>query len=110
MPSLQLFDGIIKLHDPVSSQTIGSELAVECFKICVVCRLSGPGEVECDVLSASPKIHFAGDELAVVIDAGRLGIFNLLADAIQRRDDILALVAEPGMLKETRSGGQIIEI
>ena len=62
-PSLQLFAGIRKIHEPVGVQTFRPQLAVERFDEAVVGRLAGPGEVQGDLVDIGPEVQVAGDEL-----------------------------------------------
>src|SRR5260370_15550694 len=74
-------------------QAFGSE-AVERFDEAVVRRLARPREVHHDILLVSPDIEIAGDDLRSLVDADRLGIADVFADALQSQHDILAAIAE----------------
>jgi len=45
-PILHLNAGVVKAHEPMGVQALGSELAIEARDVAVICRLAGPGEVE----------------------------------------------------------------
>ena len=61
-------------------QAFRPELAVESLDEGILGRLSGPGEVENDVVAVSPQIEIAGDKLAALVDTDRLRITELSAD------------------------------
>ena len=76
-------------------EALGAKPAIESLDERVVRRLAWSGEVERDVVLVRPQIEVAGDELGALIDADRVRITDLSADAFERRHDILAAVAEP---------------
>ena len=65
-PSLQLFAGVGKAHEPMGVQAFGPELAVELLDETVVGRLFRAGEVQGDRIGISPEIKVAGDEYAAI--------------------------------------------
>jgi len=94
-PSVQLFAGVCKAHEPVGVQALRSELAVEGFEEAVVRRLSRPGGVQRDIVGLGPQIQVAGDELAASVDPDRPGISDLSAYPLERLNDILTAIGEP---------------
>ena len=83
-PMLQLFAGVGKAHEPMRVQAFCPKLAVEGFDEAVVSRLSGPGEVERDVVGIGPQIEISRDELTAVVHSDRPRIPDLAADAFER--------------------------
>lgn len=102
-PSLQLFAGICKAHEPIGVQALRAQLDVERFDEAVVCRLSWPGEIQDDRIGISPEIEVARDELAAIINPDRLRIADLIADLFQRLDDVLPAIAEPCIASGTKA-------
>ncbi len=102
-PSLQLFAGVCKAHEPMGVQALRAQLAVERFDEAVVCRLSWPGEIQGDRIGISPEIEVARDELAAIINPDRLGVADLIADLFQRLDDVLPAIAEPCIASGTKA-------
>jgi hypothetical protein len=58
-PILHLFAGVGKAQEPVGVQTFCAEATIEGFNECIVSRLSGSGEVECDAALVGPQIQIA---------------------------------------------------
>ena len=69
MPSLHLFGGVGKAHEPVAVQAFRPEPAIERFDEGVVRRFSRSREVERDTAPIGPEVHDARDELAALVDS-----------------------------------------
>ena len=95
-PSLQLFASVLQVQEPVSVKALAAQLAVEGFDKGVVRRVVRPGEVHHTAL-VSPQIHVPRDKLATVVYAEGLGVADLSARPVPRRDDLLTAIAEPGI-------------
>jgi len=67
-------------------QTLRPESTVERLDVCIVRRLSWPGEVERYALGIGPEIKIAADELGAFIDTDRLWIADLCTHTFQRGD------------------------
>ena len=65
-PSIQLFAAVGKAHEPVGVQAFRPEFRIERLDEAVVGRLSGPREVQHDIVCIGPKVEVSGDELAAV--------------------------------------------
>lgn len=76
-------------------QTLRAQAAVERFDKRIVRRFAGPAEVERDVVLIGSQIEVARDELRALIDADRVGIADVCADALERRNNIFTAIAEP---------------
>ena len=76
-------------------QALGPELSIEAFNECVVGRLAGSGEVEDDAFLVCPQIQIPRDKFAALIDTNSLGIAQLLADPLERPDDIFRPIGKP---------------
>jgi len=94
-PSLQLFAGIRKIHEPVGVQAFRPQLAVERLDEAVVGGVPRPGEVQDDIVGIGPEIQIAGDEFAAVVDPDRLRITDLPTDPFQGLNHVLAPVGKP---------------
>ena len=58
-PSLQLFAGGAKSHEPMSVQALRVQLAVERFDEAVIGRFNGPEEVQGGCIGISPEVEVA---------------------------------------------------
>ncbi len=87
-PFLQLLPGIFKAHEPVGVQAFRPQLAVERLNERIVGGLSGPAEVQRDIMGVRPQVQVTRDELRSLIDADRAGIAGLCADPFQGRHDM----------------------
>ena len=94
-PFLHFAAGIVKAHEPVGVQTLGTELTVEGLDERVVGGLARPREVERDILLISPQIEIPGDEFGALVDADGLRLADRLTDPFEGTHDILTAVAEP---------------
>ena len=76
-------------------QAFRPEPPIERFDKRVVGRLSGPLEVEDDIVGIGPEIEVARYELGSLVHTDRLGVSDHSADSFQCVDDVLGPVAEP---------------
>ncbi len=78
-------------------QAFATQLAVERLNERIVCGLARAREVEGHTALVSPEIHVPRDELAAIVYPDRLGVADLTARPVQRRDHVFATIAEPGI-------------
>ena len=103
-PSLQLFAGVGKAHEPMGVQAFRAQLTIERLDEAVIRGLTWPREVQGNRIGISPEIKVARNELAAVVDPYRLGIADLTADAFERLDNILAAIGEPCIGRGAEAG------
>jgi hypothetical protein len=105
-PILHFRPGVVKCHEPVCVQTFRPDASVEGLDEGVVGRLTRPREVQGDALAVRPQIKVPCDELRSLIDPDGFRIANLAAGLLQRLNDVLGSVAEPG-INDRRKGENV---
>lgn len=94
---LHLNAGVVKAHEPMGGQALGSELAIEALDVAVICRLARPGKVEHHPLMVSPKIQVTRDKFAAIIHTNNRRITDLTSYPFQGLHHILTAITEAGI-------------
>ena len=89
-PILYLLPGVIKAHEPMRVEALGTEASVERFNERIVRRCAWSREVERDVVRVGPEIQVARDELRALIDTNGLGIVRFSTNTVEGLDDVSA--------------------